>query len=152
MANLNDELIFNGEIKDGELIIASEEFMKKKVSKQPDCKVHIEIRKKKSKRSIDQNNLYWMYLEDIATETGNDRYTLHEHFKQKFLFKGEQLVEIDGIETSVPMYGSSANLGKGEFADFMLNIEAETGVPIPDTEGYLLDLIHNAQSKAYGKD
>lgn len=38
-------------------------------------------------RSIQSNKLYWLWLNCIAEETGNDSDILHEYFKNKYLKK-----------------------------------------------------------------
>lgn len=45
----------------------------------------VKVTKKRFKRSIDQNSLYWLWLTCIEQETGNDRNDLHDFFKAKFL-------------------------------------------------------------------
>lgn len=45
----------------------------------------VEITEKKSRRTISQNALYWLWLTCISFETGNDKDDLHEYFKDKFL-------------------------------------------------------------------
>ena len=45
----------------------------------------IEIKRHVKKRSLSQLALYWMWIEVIAKETGNDNDMLHEFVKAKFL-------------------------------------------------------------------
>lgn len=60
----------------------------------------VSIKKKRWKRSISQNNLYWLWLTCIEQETGNDKDDLHDYFRMKFLGAeeldvfGERLVRI----------------------------------------------------------
>lgn len=142
---LSETLSFIASIENGKLVLNSPEYFKNRISMQPDTKrVHVKIEPPLNKRSLGQNNLYWLYMTDIVKETGNDdRYALHEHFKQKFLFLGEKQVKFTDEKGKVHVhivkkYGSSAALSKGEFMDFLLSVEAETGVPIPDTEIWML--------------
>lgn len=137
MKDLSDTLVFLGEIKKGKLELAAPAFFRTRISKQPDCKVHIIVQKPKNRRSISQNNLYWLYLDRIARETGNDdRYALHEDFKTRFLFRGTRYTLIKGVRREVKLYGSTADLNKNDFAEYILSIEADTGVAIPDAEAW----------------
>ena len=43
------------------------------------------INQYREKRSISQNNLYWLWLTCIEQETGNDRKYLHIFFAKKYL-------------------------------------------------------------------
>ena len=45
----------------------------------------VEVTEKKPRRTISQNSLYWLWVNCIAYETGNDADDLHEHFKRKYL-------------------------------------------------------------------
>ena len=47
--------------------------------------VDVEIYKHKTKRSIQQNKLYFAMLKIISENTGHSKDELHEFFKQKFL-------------------------------------------------------------------
>lgn len=87
-------------------------------------------------RSLSQNNLYWMYLEIIERETGNNANDLHEYFRRTLL--SPKWLKVMGKEIKVPK--STTELKKNEFSEYMEKICAETGVPIPDTEQYLKEL------------
>lgn len=87
-------------------------------------------------RSLSQNNLYWMYLEIIERETGNNANDLHEYFRRVLL--SPKMLKVMGKEIKVPK--STTELKKNEFSDYMEKICAETGVPIPDTENYLREI------------
>lgn len=43
-----------------------------------------ELREVRKKRTVDQNALYWCWLNFIESETGNDADYMHEWFKEKF--------------------------------------------------------------------
>lgn len=87
-------------------------------------------------RSMSQNNLYWMYLDLIERETGNNANDLHEYFRRALL--APKTLKVMNKEIKVPM--STTELNKVEFSDYMEKICAETGVPIPDTENYLREI------------
>src|SRR3990167_203649 len=94
--------------------------------------VTLVVHNRKAKRSEAQNNYYWgVYLPLIANETGErnmDR--LHELFKGLFLTK--EVVQVLG--KPVRMKKSTASLSKSEFSEYIMSIEAETGVMAPPTE------------------
>lgn len=90
------------------------------------------ISSKKPKRSLQQNNFYWHYLKLIEDETGNSSEDLHNYFKGKYLSKG--ITEVYGHK--VRKVKSTTKLNKSEFAEYMMNIESESGVAIPSTEEF----------------
>lgn len=79
-------------------------------------------------RSGLQNSLYWTFLGKIERETGNFADDLHEYFKRKFL--PPRFIKINGKEIRVA--GSTTQLKKLEFGDYMDKISAECGIAIPD--------------------
>lgn len=119
------------------LIVNSKMFYQHQLNKFKDGeKVTLEIHTKRAKRSEQQNRYYWgAYLPIIAKETGEgDLDALHELFKGKFLSEG--VVEVLGQK--VRKKKSTTDLGVGEFCEFIMNIEAETGVAAPPTENWEL--------------
>jgi uncharacterized protein YbcI len=86
----------------------------------------------KQVRSLKSNSLYWVYLGIIESETGNEVDDLHKLFKKKFLpwkikeVYGEKLLKLT----------STTELSTDEFSEYMLKIERETGIPIPDPKAY----------------
>lgn len=96
--------------------------------------VTIYISTRKPKRTLAQNAYYWgVYLPLIAKETGeHDIEALHNYFSGKFLT--EEIAEVFGQK--VRMKKSSANLSKTAFTEYIMNIEADTGIQAPPTENY----------------
>lgn len=94
--------------------------------------VEVDFREIKKIRSLSQNNLYWLYLNIIEEETGEEVDDLHRIFKKKFLpFEvkekfGEKFLKLT----------STTELTTDQFMEYMAKIERETGVPIPDVKGY----------------
>lgn len=120
------------------LIVESLPWFKHQLNKFKDGeKVTLEIHTRKAKRTEYQNRYYWgVYLPLIAAETGErDLDALHTLFKGKFLTEG--VVEVLGQK--VRKVKSTTELGIGEFSDFIMAIEAETGIAAPPTENYNLD-------------
>lgn|SRR3990167_767491 len=102
---------------------------------------YIKITKPKENRTLSQNNLYWLYLEVIGRETGNDAEELHELFKQKFLPRKTVIVQGKKSAHEVVMIKSTTKLSKVEFGDYMDKICSLTDVPVPDKSlaGFLED-------------
>lgn len=107
--------------------------------------VTLEIHNRKAKRTEAQNRYYFgVFLPLIAKETGEhniDR--LHALFSGKFLT--EAVVEVLGQKTRLKK--STTELGVGEFCEYIMNIEAETGIEAPPTESY--DLVNLREGVRY---
>lgn len=102
----------------------------------PGTKVTLEVHTRKTKRTDQQNRYYWgVYLPLIAKETGNHNLdALHTLFSSMFLTK--EIVEVLGKKVRIKK--STTALGVGEFCEYIMNIEAETGVEAPPTENWEL--------------
>jgi len=98
--------------------------------------VSLMIHNERPKRTERQNRYYWgVYLPLIAKETGEHNLdSLHELFTGKFLT--ESVVEVLGQK--VRMKKSTTTLGIAEFSEYIMNIEAETGIEAPPTESWEL--------------
>lgn len=98
--------------------------------------VTLYISSKRPKRTEQQNRYYWgAYLPAIAAETGEkDLDALHELFKGKFLAEG--IVEVLGEK--VRKKKSTTELNVADFCQFIMDIEALTGVVAPPTENWQL--------------
>ena len=89
----------------------------------------IVVRPYKKTRSGAQNSLLWVWLTELEKETGNDKETLHEYMKQRFL--GVEAREIMGREVAIT--NSSKKLKVAEFSEYLRNIEA-----VAVENGYIL--------------
>lgn len=127
--------IHKGKVENGQLELRNRQALLHQIQNMPNMDVEVVIRKWKQKRSIDQNRLYWKYLEIISEETGEDIQWLHEYFKRRFLPKREK--EIFG-EILVVVESTTA-LTKQEFTRYMQQIEVETGYPIPTLDYWDID-------------
>lgn len=103
----------------------------------------LKIEKQISTRSLNQNQLYWLYLGVIERETGNNANELHEYFRRTLLTP--KFIKVLGKEIKIPK--STTELSKLEFADYLDKISAETEIQIPDSEAY-----NNFQDSAPLKD
>lgn len=91
-------------------------------------KVVININLDKAKRSLDQNAYYHAYLDIISSETGNNSDDLHRLFKGLFLPK--KPVQFKG--KTYMMSGSTTELNKPQFSEYLDKIASECGIPLPD--------------------
>lgn len=103
-------------------------------------KVTLSLTNKRPKRTDSQNRYYWgVYLPLIAEETGEqDLDSLHELFKGKFLTT--KLRKVLGLPTRITK--STTELSVVEFIEYIIAIEALTGVAAPPTENYSLAPLH----------
>lgn len=113
---------------------ADREVVKEYIDSLPEGKTfEVVITHKPSKRTIDQNKLYWLWLSCIAKdgELGYSAEELHTVFAQKFLgikakiIYGEQVLNIP----------STTKLNTSQFAEYLNRIEAfasaELGIILP---------------------
>lgn len=79
-------------------------------------------------RTSKQNSYYWVYLQIISSDTGEDENDLHDLFKHSFLPPTEKEV----LGKKVLSAPSTTNLTTVEFNRYLANIEQMTGIPQPD--------------------
>lgn len=92
--------------------------------------VWLQLTPKKKVRSDKQNNYYWLYLQVISDETGNNLDDLHQLFKRKLL--PPRFQKILGEVVAFP--ATTTNLKSDEFSEYIKRIEALTGIPAPTPE------------------
>lgn len=92
----------------------------------------VRIEPLKRTRTVNQNSLYWFYLDIIERETGNLSTDLHELFKRTLL--PPKFITV--LKQTIKVPKSTKDLDKTEFSDYMERICALTSVPIPDVEAY----------------
>lgn len=83
-------------------------------------------------RTIPQHRLYWLWLTCISEETGNDKETLHEYFKQEFL--GRIIVKI--FKQEVYPCKTTTGLNTKEYTTYLERIKvfaaSELGIVLPE--------------------
>lgn len=109
--------VVNGKLKGGVSAL------NKAIAQHEGKEVEVTIRRKRSKRTVDQNSYYWACMEVVSFamfELGNlwDKVKCHDFFKAQFLRKVEF---VNGVE--VMSIGSTAGLGKSEFSDYMARVD-----------------------------
>ena len=94
----------------------------------------VEITERRIKRTISQNGLYWLWLQCISHETGNDKDDLHEFFKQKYLADETTLV----LGKYVVTRKSTTNLNTVQFKYLLDSVQifasTELAITLPDPE------------------
>jgi hypothetical protein len=117
------------------LKLHSERFYNHEINKfKAGDEVTISITNKKPRRTEQQNRYYWgAYLPMISEQTGeHDLDSLHTLFKGKFLTK--KIVKVLGYDTRIT--GSTTDLSVNDFCEYIMNIEALTGIQAPPPENY----------------
>jgi hypothetical protein len=125
-------------------------------------RIVVTIEKQKSSRSLQQNKLYWVYIDILSKELGHSKDEMHELVKYKFLklkrfisvVNGKSVIlaledgiyvdlstgEIHDIEKVEPYdkIGSTTSLTKSEFIDFIDNLitwaKDFLGITLPSPE------------------
>lgn len=91
-----------------------------------------EVYQRTKKRTLNQNALYWLFLDHIEQETGNNADYLHEYFRRTLL--PPKFIKVLGKEIKVSK--STTELNSYEFRNYLDKIAAESNVAIPDTEDF----------------
>ena len=97
--------------------------------------VEILVRRKKSRRSVEQNALWWVYMTILSKDIGYTKDEIHEICKFKFL----QKEKVDEKTGEIFKYlGSTAKLSKVEFMDLVAELQqwsVETfGIVLPSPD------------------
>ena len=114
-------MIYKIQIKDGKYSYTP---------KLEDGEYSFSIKKWTDERTVKQNSFYWLYLNLVEKETGEDANTMHEYFKRIFL--EPKILRFQGNDFKVP--ASTVKLNKIEFSNYLKKIEEITGIEIPDTK------------------
>lgn len=91
------------------------------------------IKRASEKRSINQNDLMWMWFALMERETGTNKQDIHDYYCKKFL---RRTVEFGGhVEVVV---GGTKGMTKASMSEFMTKIQAdaltEFGIQLPVPE------------------
>jgi hypothetical protein len=99
--------------------------------------VTVSIKKTVSKRSVQQNRLWHLYVQILASELGYEHDEMHEICKFKFLRK----VRVDeNTGNELEYIGSTAKLNKTEFSELVEKLirwaamEFNIVLPLPDSQ------------------
>jgi len=120
---------FLGRVENGKLNFNSLDWVKEKIKEYEGrvFKMSIPV----PQRSLSQNAFYWgVYLPILAEDTGHTTEELHAWAKKRFLPRTHAVVMGEEVE----LEKSTKDLTKSEFAEYIMNIEADTGIPAPSPE------------------
>lgn len=95
----------------------------------------LKIKRKWSKRSLNQNSLYWEWVTIIADYCGNTTEEMHTILKGLFAPKKE--VKMGKKKYMIPR--STTTFTKGEMVEFMFDVQTEAshlGILLPTPEDY----------------
>ena len=96
----------------------------------------VTIEKKKDKRSLSANAYYWVLLSILEGETGQDKDSLHDYFKTKFLPARTVIFRQTGEEKQIQ--GSTSVLDSFNFMEYIDKVRAfaiqelDIYLPTPD--------------------
>ena len=110
------------------------EAVKSYIDSLPEGKAYdVVIKLHREKRTIDQNRLLFLWLGCIANETGNDKDTLHEYFKQKFLGFEQRVMSFNREVTFISP--TTTTLDTKQFTEYLNKIQefasSELGIVLP---------------------
>lgn len=88
----------------------------------------------REKRSIKQNDLMWLWIACISSETGQDQDSIHDCFKKKFLGFKEKIIFNERLES----IATTTKLDTKQFTQYLNHIKvfasSELGIILPDRE------------------
>lgn len=138
--------IFKAIVKDGKLLTSEPELYNSWISRLNGKKVSIKVARWHDIRTGQQNKFYWKYLSIISQElTGGETIPewYHEYFKRIYLDTEMITLTLKAkVEKNVVIPGSTTELTKYQFSQYMKKIELDTGVDIPNPKlfGYDKDI------------
>lgn len=113
----------------------------------PENIYRIKVTKKKNKRSLDQNALYWLWLTCIEQETGNEKEDLHDFFRLKYL--GGEWREVFGSKCFKIV--STTTLDTNIFRQYLDKVQifanTELGITLPNPEDLKFEHFKDHYSK-----
>jgi len=124
-------MTFYGQVKSGKLRLDNKAQWDKVLAKMPDCKVNLELKRRKNHRTLSQNALYWLWLEEISNYTGYYAEELHSSFKSMFLTDHSK---------KLPLVRSTTALNKAQFSLYLSKVEQkanELGITLMQPEDYI---------------
>jgi len=117
------------------LALSNTPYFRTRIQKMKTGKVQLTVDELTPLRSGGQHRFYWVYLTQIAEETGDTPEALHEVFKDEFLPREF----LTAMGRAVEKTKSTKTLNKNDFSEYLMKIEERTGIPCPSPEdaGYI---------------
>ena len=123
-------MTFFGNIKNGIMTLTDTKRFKLFIKKQKDCVIELTVKKYRRKRSLDQNNLYWLWLGVIGDDLGYTADELHTSFRAMFLTDKTKKIPLVRSTTALDVKDFSIYLGKVE------RQASELGIILPQPEDW----------------
>ena len=129
---MSDVLInkFKGRVGNGKLFLEKTKAYEYLINSLEGKTIELTIKKFRKKRTNQQNRYYWVCINFIASEIGEDPEELHQTFKAMFL------VDKSG---KIPIVKSTSRLTTVEFTEYIEKIAkrvALIGIILPNPEEY----------------
>jgi hypothetical protein len=107
----------------------------------------VKVAKKAEIRTLSQNRLYYLWLNCISDETGNDVEDLHEYFKLKFIGVRSRIIYGENV---VKAY-STTDLNTEQFKEYLDNVQrwanVEQGIILPNPEDKYWEQFYNEYNR-----
>lgn len=110
-------------------------------------KYAVKVTKKAEKRTLSQNRLYYLWLNCISAETGNDVEDLHEYFKLKFIGIHSRIIYGENV---VRTY-STTDLNTEQFTAYLDKVQrwanVEQGIILPNPDDMYWEQFYNEYNR-----
>lgn len=107
----------------------------------------VKVAKKAEIRTLSQNRLYYLWLNCISAETGNEVEDLHEYFKQKFIGVRSRIIYGENV---VKAY-STTDLNTEEFTAYLDKVQrwanVEQGIILPNPDDMYWEQFYNEYNR-----
>jgi hypothetical protein len=107
----------------------------------------VKVAKKADKRTLSQNRLYYLWLNCISAETGNDVEDLHEYFKLKFIGIHSRIIYGENV---VRTY-STTDLNTEQFTAYLDKVQrwanVEQGIILPNPDDMYWEQFYNEYNR-----
>lgn len=128
---MTDKIEFYGRVKNGAVLISKRKDFDEAVKRFEGKEIEIIVQKKRYVRSIQQNRLWWLYMDILHKELGYSKEEMHELCKFRFL-KREKVIESTG--EVMEYLESTTRLSRTQFAETIENLvqwAAEMNIILP---------------------
>ena len=99
----------------------------------PNGEYNLTLTRKRTKRTVDQNALMWLWFSCIENETGTDKQDIHDYCCRAFNYR---IVNINGEQQKVA--GGTSKLNTAQMANFLNQVQVwaatELGIILPNPE------------------
>lgn len=125
-------------VQNGKLVWKNDQYMEVNLPKYEGLKGILTIKTRKSRRSLNQNALYWEWVTIIGDYFGNTKDEMHTILKG--LVGHKQEVKVGKKKFLIPK--STSNYTVGEMVEYMFNVKvwaSQEGIVLPSPEDYQIN-------------